>query len=376
MTVETGHRNELRKPSRVRNESCTRSRGLAVVLAGAFASAVLVLSACGSRHVSRAPASSPGSPAAEPAVAPVPVAPPAGVSVRVGQLPEGIVADSRTGLVVVGVRDPAALVLLDARSGAVVRRVPIPGAPRHLQLVGDGGPVLVPEEPVNQLLELSLPGARSRSIKVGAHPHDGTADGGSVFVNDEFGESVSVIQGTRVVRQIPGFVQPGGLVAVGAGVAVVDVGGNSVTLIDAHSLRVRRRLGAGAGPTHAVAGRDGRLYVVDTRGGAVFSYSTRPTLELLGRFSLPGAPYGIAIDRSRGRLWVTLTAKNQLVELATGDRSLRVSGRYANGDRSLSVIGRYATGRQPNTVAVDQRDGRVFVANSDAGTVQLIDPRR
>ncbi|MGI8412071.1 MAG: YncE family protein [Solirubrobacteraceae bacterium] len=325
----------------------------------ALAALTLALSACGSTPSRPRPALPA---AAEPAVAPVPAVAPAGRSVRVGTLPEGIVANARTGLVVVGVRDPPALVLLDARTGAVRRRVAIPGAPRHLQLMGPGGPVLVPEEPVNQLLELSLPAARFRAIKVGAHPHDATADDGRVFVNDEFGESVSVVQGTRVIRQIRGFVQPGGLVADGPDVAVVDVRGNSITLIDAHSLRVKRRLGAGAGPTHAVAGPGGLLYVIDTRGSAVFTYATRPSLVLLRRTALPGAPYGVAIDPSRGRLWVTLTAKNQLVELATAGGSLR-------------VIGRYATGRQPNTVAVDGRDGRVFVANSDAGTVQLIDPR-
>lgn len=334
----------------------SRSPRWMILLAGP--ALALAMGGCGARRaqtMSALPA------AAEPALAPLATAAPAGRSVHVGQFPEGIVADARTGLVAVGVRDPAALVLLDARAGAVRRHVTIPGAPRHLQLAGPGGPVLVPEEPVNELLELSLPRGRFRSIKVGAHPHDATADDGRVFVNDEFGQSVSVVQGTRVIRQIRGFVQPGGLVADGSNVAVVDVRGNSITLVGAHTLRIEGRLGAGAGPTHAVAGRDGWLYVIDTRGGAVFTYATRPSLQRRGRFPLPGAPYGVAIDRSRGRLWVTLTARNQLVELATGGGPLR-------------VIGRYATGRQPNTVAVDERDGRVFVADSDPGTVQLIDP--
>jgi len=202
-------------------------------------------------------------------------------------------------------------------------------APRHLQLAGPGGPVLVPEEPVNSLLELTRPGPRSRSIKVGAHPHDATADDGRVFVSNEFSRSVSVIDGTRVVRQIGGFVQPGGIVAVGPDVAVVDVGADAVTLIDAHTLRVIGRLPAGAGPTHAVAGADGRLYVIDTRVNAVLTYATRPRFRQLDRLPLAGTPYGVAIDHSRGRLWVTLTASR-----------------------------------------------RVFVADSSADLVQIINPRR
>ena len=281
---------------------------------------------------------------------------------RIGALPEGIVVDQKTGLVVVAVRNPPQLVLLDARTGRVVRRVSIPAPPRHLQLAAPGGPVLVPAEPVDRLLELSLPNARLRSINVGVHPHDAAAVGGRIFVGNEFGHSVSVIAGTRVIGLIGGFVQPGGLAAVGSDLAVVDVGAKSVTLIDPHSLRIKGRLSAGAGPTHVVADRRGRLYVVDTRGGAALIYGTRPRFELLARFRLSGTPYGIAIDLRRGRLWVTLTAKDELVELATGSPSLR-------------VLGVYATGRQPNTVAVDSRTGRVFVADAAPGTVQLIDPR-
>lgn len=302
-------------------------------------------------------------PAAEPAAAPGPARPPAGHSVAVGSLPEGIVADGRTGLVAVAVRGPAQIVLLSARSGRVVARVAIPGAPRHLQLAGPGGPLLVPEEPVDGLLELNLPDGHYRSIPVGAHPHDAAADHGRVFVGNEFSRSVWVLVGRRVVRQIVGFVQPGGLAAVGPAVAVVDVGADTVSLIDAGTLRVIGRLRAGAGPTHVVAGGQGRIYVIDTRGNAVLTYATRPRLRRLSQTHLPGTPYGVAIDPSHHRLWVTLTATDQLVELDTGHGPPRVTAMYA-------------TSRQPNTVAVDRSDGRVFVADAGPGTVQIVDPRR
>ncbi len=318
--------------------------------------AAVSLAGCGGKHRSSGRRSG-----AEPAVAPVVVTKPAGHRISVGSGPEGIVADARSGLVAVAVRDPAALVLFDARSGRLEQRVSVSDAPRHLQLAGPGGPVLAGEERVNDLLEVTLPGGRYRSVTVGVHPHDATADHGRVFVSDEFGRGVSVVHRTRAVREIGGFIQPGGIVAVGPYVAVVDVGGDSVTLIDSRTLHVIGRLGAGAGPTHAAAGTGGRLYVIDTRGDAVLTYAARPRFRRLARFPLAGTPYGVAIDPRRGRLWVTLTAKNRLVELATGGSALR-------------VLGAYATGRQPNTVAVDTRDGRVFVADAGAGSVQVIDP--
>jgi DNA-binding beta-propeller fold protein YncE len=325
----------------------------------ALLAAGLALAACGAGQRGAGPAPLA---AAEPAVAPPPVLHPAGPSIPVGAFPEGIVVDPRTGIVVVAVRDPAQLVLLSARTGRVLRRVPILAPPRHLELVPGGLTVLVPAEPIDRLLELSLPGGRVRSVAVGAHPHDAAAAAGRVLVGNEFGHSVSVIRGARTIARIGGFLQPGGLAAVGRDVAVVDVGADTVTLIDAASFRVLGSAHAGQGPTHLVSDGE-RLFVVDTRGGAVLVYATRPALRLVSRFSLPGTPYGVAIDPLRRRLWVTLTAKDALAELAIDGPSLR-------------ALDSYPTARQPNTVAVDPRDGRVFVADAGPGAVQLIDPRR
>ena len=93
----------------------------------------------------------------------------------------------------------------------------------------------------------------------------------------------------------------------------------------------------------------GRFYVADTRGGAVLSFTTRPRLRLLSRVSVPGRPYGLAIDTLRDRLWVTVTATNRVDEFALYGATPR-------------LIGAFATARQPNTIAVDTSDGRVFVA--------------
>lgn len=341
-------------PARGRGGS--RSGG-ALADAAVLAVAVLAAASCGgsgARPAARAPA-------AEPAFAPsAPTAAP-GRTLAVGSSPEGIAVDPSSGLVVLAVRSPAALVVLDPRLGRVVRRIPIAAPARHLQQAGPGGPVLVPEEAAGRLLELRLPSA-TFSLTVGAHPHDATAAAGSVFVADEFGRSVSRVRSGRVVETIPGFIQPGGIAAVGGEVAVVDVGADTVTLLDARSGRVVGRMNAGAGPTHVVGTPDGRFFVVDTRGGAILSFLAGSPARALGRLALDGSPYGIAIDRSRRRLWVTLTASNRLVELALDAPSPR-------------VLRLFATARQPNSVAVDERSGLVFVASAGEGSVQILRPR-
>ncbi|MGX6450107.1 YncE family protein, partial [Patulibacter sp. S7RM1-6] len=113
---------------------------------------VLSIAGCGSPPAAELP------PAAEPPRAPTQTATPAGDVFPVGNRPEGIVADARTGVVAVGLRRPDRLALVDGDSGRVVRRVSLPGAPRHLQLAGAGGPVLVPDEGRNRLVQVSLGG--------------------------------------------------------------------------------------------------------------------------------------------------------------------------------------------------------------------------
>jgi DNA-binding beta-propeller fold protein YncE len=102
--------------------------------------------------------------------------------------------------------------------------------------------------------------------------------------------------------------------------------------------------------------------VVDTAGDGLLVFDTRGGLRALRRYPLLGAPYGVASDLRNGRLWVTLTARNELVELATSARPHR--------------LGSYPTVRQPNSVAVDPASGRVYVTGEVDGVLQLLDPRR
>ena len=215
-------------------------------------------------------------------------------------------------------------------------------------------PLAVP--PAGRLLQLG-----SMPAGVGARPHDVAAAGDRVFAGDERGSTVTVLEGNRVVRRIPVARQPGGLALLDGGraLAVVSMRERVVELFDTRTLARLGRAPAGVGPTHVVsAGRD-TFYVVDTAGDALLVFHLRPKLELTRRYALLGAPYGIAADPRRDRLWVTLTRTNEVVELAAGTRP-----------RELA---RFAAPRQPDTVAVDERTGRVFVTGTADGVLQVLD---
>ena len=69
--------------------------------------------------------------------------------------------------------------------------------------------------------------------------------------------------------------------------------------------------------------------------------------------------FGVAVDPVRGRLWITCTAANRLVELSLTRPLPR-------------VVGQWPTVRQPNTVAVDPRTDTVFVVGVYPGHLQIV----
>lgn len=313
----------------------------------------LVTAACSSTSHRHPPG------AAEPAVAPAGGPAAAGSVYPVGDSPEGIVYDRTTRLIAVAVHDPSRLLLLNATTMTLVRSVPLPGTVRHLQLAGPGGPALVPVESAQQLIEVSLPGGQTRSTRVGKQPHDAAAvAGGQYVVGNEFGHSISFVRDGQILKTVSEVRQPGSIVGDGGTVAVVDVGAFTVSTFDVATEKRIAVAPAGSGPTHGVLATGNRLIVADTRGNAVLEYSLSP-LRQIGRLSLPGTPYGMAIDQSTDTAWITLTARNQLVGLDV----------TANTPR---IVARYPTVRQPNTVAVEQGSHILWITGTATGQIQRI----
>ena len=102
-----------------------------------------------------------------------------------------------------------------------------------------------------------------------------------------------------------------------------------------------------------------RVYVADTGGGGLLIFHVHgSSLKLTRRVFLPGSPYGMALDPERRRLWVTLTARNEVVGL--------------RADQTAPELTRLPTVRQPDAVAVDSATGTVAVTGRTDGVLQLI----
>jgi outer membrane protein assembly factor BamB len=292
---------------------------------------MLVAAVSGCRSSLAAPPVAVPLPAApEPAVSPAAQGSLPGTVVPLNGGPEGVAVDA-DGVVAVNIREPDAVVLFPIADPSSRRTIALGGSARHLMLAAPDGPLLVPDESDDTLVELGLPqGQVEEKVAVGRQPHDAIALGAHIlFVADELGNTVHIIQGGRVVRVVAAPLQPGGMAANLAGTLalVVGVRGRRITEYRSDGTVVGSA-NCGAGPTHAVTG-DGGLYWV-------------------------------AFDTQRDTLWVTVTGANQLL------------GLHLNGRR---VVDRtvYATVRQPNTVAVDQASGELVVTGSTpSGQLQLL----
>jgi DNA-binding beta-propeller fold protein YncE len=278
---------------------------------------------------------------------------------------EGLAVDERDGILAVGLRRPDAVALVSVLTGRVRKVVRLPGAPRHLQLAGPAGPVLVPAEQVGQLFQVALPGgAVMADTRVGRQPHDAAAAGPVVFVGNEYSNTVSLVRGGRQIAVEPAPLQPGGVAAARRRVGCRGRRGTG-RRIEAYAPD-GRPLGIAPGRHRpdARACRPGRLfYVADTEGDAVifFRVTAAGPRQVGSARTQCCAPYGIAIDGRRGVVYLTLTASNRL-------ESFRISGTGLIPGRTWPTV------RQPNDVAVDEKTGRVFVAGTDGDQLQLIDP--
>lgn len=329
----------------------------------AVASAVLVLSGC-----SAPPEPSPPTPSAvprppaEPARAPGLAATPIGRVVAIGTAPEGVVIGD-SGIGAVAVRKPDGVTLFDATTGAVRKTVATKGAARHLSLAGPDGPALVPLESSDELIGISLADGRItfEAPGVGHQPHDAAQTAqGTIVVTNERGGGVVFVRDGRVVSSLPaGPPQPGGVAAVGDYAAVADVQGNGVWVYDGATRRQVAQGPAGLKLTHAVTLGERLAAFADTDGGAIIVMRIDPRLTQVSRIDAPGKPYGMAYDRQRRRLYVTLTAANLMRVIDMAD---------ASAPRVLADV---ATVQQPNSVAVDPRSGAVVVTGSTASTSAL-----
>lgn len=263
-------------------------------------------------------------------------------------------------------------------------------------------------------------------INVGAGPHAVAVDArdGRFFVGDDGDASVSVFdtRGGRLLRTVRTGVD-GSYASQSLAVDeqtrrlfVVNSGDDDtpsrVSVIDARSGRLLRAVLAGREAVAvAIDARAGRAFVASEFDATVSILDARSG-DSLGTVAVGGTPVALAVDAQAGRAFVVSsgpaidgfaasagtvavldTRRGVLlhstvvgwapVALAVDERHGRVY--VANSsDNSVSVldaasgrlVGTIAVDWAPVALSVDERSGRVFVVNAIGGTVSVLDAQR
>ncbi|MCT2581729.1 YncE family protein [Actinophytocola gossypii] len=299
--------------------------------------------------------------AATAAKSPAPSTAPAGTVSELAGTPTSTVVDPEHGVLAVAVEQPPSVLLYDLPdSGSLTAptEVPLPAPAESITLAAPGGPLLaaVPGE----LVRIALPDGSVSAAPVDGELTSAAAFGDRTLVAVRDRKAVAVLGGDTVHRMISGGLYSADQVlATDKGAVVFDRLRNAVFELDVPKGTVDEGLRAGEGATNAVTDRFGRVLVADTRGGALLAFSLDPLL-MRQRYPVEGAPYGLAYDRERDLVWVTLTGTNEVV-------GFDVAGEEPEEKH------RFPTVEQPNSVAVDPNSGRVIVASATGKGVQVIE---
>jgi DNA-binding beta-propeller fold protein YncE len=249
---------------------------------------------------------------------------------------------------------------VESSSAAMTGRdVSIDGNIRDVSIASDGNALLSMD---NQVVKLNLTSGEQTTFP-SLDPANSAVElaDGRIAIGTERGTVHVVDPSSDTSQTISGLASVDELAVTGDNVSALDHRQTSLTDINLEEDRLGSALRAGEGATHLVTDRFGRILVTDTTGDELLVFTADPLL-LRQRFPVGDSPYAVAYDETADRVWVTLTASNEVVGL----------------DLSSGIpveTNRYNTVRQPNSLAVDSSTGTLVVGSATGDGVQVIPTR-
>ncbi|MFD9890335.1 YncE family protein [Amycolatopsis sp. NPDC059027] len=328
---------------------------IAIPLAG-----VLVLTGCSSGKQQADSLQVVANPvAATAAPSPAVTAKPAG-QVLAAPAVSAMAADASSHSLVVAFAQPPSLKIFDVGAAPVEKAtIALPGPAERLTT--SPGQVLASIPAKGLLARVALPSGQLTTTPITGQPAAGVADGPQTLVAVRDRKAIDVLVDGKVTKTITGdLYSADDVVPTGTGVVVLDRLRTALLSVDVGAGKLGAGLRAGDGAANAVADDYGRVLVTDARAGALLAFSADPLL-LRQRYPVPGGIYGITYDGKRHLAWVTLTGRNEVV------------GFDVRGGEPVEKF-RFPTVRQPDSVSVDDQDGRVFVGSAAGEGIQVIQP--
>ncbi|MFD0360065.1 YncE family protein [Nocardia sp. GCM10030253] len=211
----------------------------------------------------------------------------------------------------------------------------------------------------NRVLRIDAASGTTTEVAVAGDVHAVQVRGdGSLVVGTADGKVRILSPAGEVLDTVSGLASADALALTGDRVSVLDRRQTSLTELDLRKDQLGLALRAGDGATNLITDHFGRIIVTDTAGDELLVYTAGP-LVLRQRFPVRSSPYALAYDQRSDTVWVTCTQTNEVVgfDLSTG---------------IPKEVGRFPTVRQPNSVAIDERTGDLFVGSATGDGLQRI----
>ncbi|MFP5072565.1 hypothetical protein ACLFMI_23215 [Pseudonocardia nantongensis] len=256
------------------------------------------------------------------------------------------------------------------RAGRWRRIASRPGARRWLFAALGVGVVVAAGTGIALGLTARAPGAAGPTVELGGEPVAvaSSPDPGTVLVSDATG-SVGIVDlaGRTVVARVPVGDRPRGIAVERSGryAYVTNSGSDTVSVIDIPGRTLAATITVGETPVAVTVRADGaRAYVANEQSASITVIDTAAR-SVVGTIPVGFLPWktleGIAVSRDGTRAVVTLDSgigadTVQIVDLGREE-----------------VTGAVTVGRSPGGVAISPDGRRAWVADSDDGSVSVVD---
>ncbi|MFD9680602.1 YncE family protein [Rhodococcus sp. NPDC059969] len=299
------------------------------------------------------------------AVSPATTSTPDGVVHPYSGLIDSITFDPITRSAVLVADNPRSVLVVpaDGLSGAdpasTGRPITLNSDVRDVSIAADGNALLSMDR---QVVKLKLTSGEQTSIPVDGQTNSAVElTDGRIAIGTDNGSVHIVDPKTDQSQKVSGFASVDELAVTGDNLSALDHRQTSLTAINLEDGKLGVALRAGEGATHLATDRFGRILVTDTTGNELLVFTADPLL-MHQRYPVGESPYAVAYDETADRVWVTLTATNEVVgfDLSSG----------------IPVeTGRFKTVRQPNSLAVDSSNGNLIVGSATGDGLQVIPSR-
>jgi len=232
--------------------------------------------------------------------------------------------------------------VLDARSGTLVRTASVGVSPWAVGVDDHTGRAFILNRGSGSISVLdAATGYLVRTTRVGRSPK-------AVSIDEPSGKVFVLSDGT--------------LYGAGPGQA-------SVSILDARSGALLRTVLVGtASQALAIDSRSGRVFVA---GSHIVRVLDARSGNVVGTIAVPGEPSAIAVDARAGRALVTAEVSGtQVGPIALSSNHGVATVIDTHSGKLLRVVD---TAQNPSSVAVDERRGLAFVANSNGASISVID---